>query len=87
MRGFNHLINTGKAFYWGTSEWTAAQIAEAKGVAKELGLIGPSAEQAHYSLLHRERFESEYASLFDAGYGSTSQSAAAALESPHRARR
>lgn len=23
VRAFNHLIDTGKAFYWGTSEWNA----------------------------------------------------------------
>ena len=26
VRSFNHLIETGKAFYWGTSEWSAAQV-------------------------------------------------------------
>ncbi|KAK4051352.1 hypothetical protein OIV83_002836 [Microbotryomycetes sp. JL201] len=71
VRGFNHLIDQGLAFYWGTSEWSAAQITEAKEVAKRLGLVGPCAEQAHYSMLHRERFENEYRDLFSAGMGST----------------
>lgn len=26
VRGFTHLINTGKALYWGTSEWSAFEI-------------------------------------------------------------
>jgi len=26
VRGFNQLISNNKAFYWGTSEWTADQI-------------------------------------------------------------
>ena len=71
VRGFNHLLDSGLAFYWGTSEWTAAQIAEAQGVAKALGLVGPAVEQAHYSALHRDRFEVEYKALFERGYGST----------------
>ncbi|CAG8753993.1 12985_t:CDS:2, partial [Racocetra fulgida] len=29
VRAFNYLINQGKAFYWGTSEWAAHQIVEA----------------------------------------------------------
>ncbi|GAA5885263.1 hypothetical protein JCM6882_009546 [Rhodosporidiobolus microsporus] len=53
------------AFYWGTSEWTAAQIVEAQGIADRLGLIGPVVEQPQYSLLHREKFEVEYKILWD----------------------
>ncbi len=41
VRAFNHLINTGKAFYWGTSEWNADEIAQAWRYADKLGLIGP----------------------------------------------
>jgi len=41
VRAFNHLINTGKAFYWGTSEWSAEEISDAWRVADKLGLIGP----------------------------------------------
>ena len=26
VRTFTHLINTGKALYWGTSEWSAFEI-------------------------------------------------------------
>jgi aryl-alcohol dehydrogenase-like predicted oxidoreductase len=26
VRGFTHLIQTGKALYWGTSEWSAYEI-------------------------------------------------------------
>ena len=28
VRAMNHVINQGKAFYWGTSEWSADQIME-----------------------------------------------------------
>jgi aryl-alcohol dehydrogenase-like predicted oxidoreductase len=41
VRAFNHLINTGKALYWGTSEWSADEIAQAWRYADRLGLIGP----------------------------------------------
>ena len=41
VRAFNHLISTGKAFYWGTSEWNADEIAQAWRYADKLGLIGP----------------------------------------------
>ncbi|TKA50353.1 hypothetical protein B0A53_06243 [Rhodotorula sp. CCFEE 5036] len=70
VRAFNHVIEKGLSFYWGTSEWTATQIQEAIGIADRLGLIGPIVEQPQYSLLHREKFEVEYAPLFQKyGYG------------------
>ncbi|PWN46312.1 putative potassium channel beta subunit protein [Ceraceosorus guamensis] len=75
VRGFNHLIDTGRCFYWGTSEWTAQQIEEAHGVADKLGLIPPVADQAKYSALHREKIEKEYAPLYKKyGYGLTTWS-------------
>ncbi|CAE6454803.1 unnamed protein product [Rhizoctonia solani] len=72
VRAFNHLIDTGKAFYWGTSEWSARQVEEAYHVAAKLKLIAPIAEQVQYNCLHRQRFESEYQYLYDQyGYGTT----------------
>ncbi|KAG9125805.1 hypothetical protein FRC07_006151 [Ceratobasidium sp. 392] len=72
VRAFNYLINAGKAFYWGTSEWSARQIEEAHHVASALKLIAPIAEQPQYNCLHRQRFESEYKYLYDKyGYGTT----------------
>lgn len=55
----NTLIQQGKILYWGTSEWTAAQISQAYGVARQNSLIPPTVEQPQYSMLHRERFEIE----------------------------
>ena len=70
--GFNQIIQQGKAFYWGTSEWSAAQIMQAYHVAKEYHLRPPSMEQVQYNLLHRRRFEKEYAVLYkELGYGTT----------------
>ena len=41
VRAFNHVIDRGWAFYWGTSEWAAHEIADAWRVADRLGLVGP----------------------------------------------
>ena len=71
VRAFNYIIEHGFAFYWGGSEWSAAQIEEAIGIANRLGLIAPIADQCHYSILHR-RPESELAGLFKReNYGTT----------------
>ncbi len=59
----NNLIQQGKVLYWGTSEWTPAQISQAFGVARQYNLIPPTIEQPQYSMLHRERFETEIAPL------------------------
>ncbi len=69
---FNQVIQQGKAFYWGTSEWSAAEILLANQIARENHLRPPSMEQPQYNLLHRERFEKEYAILYkELGYGTT----------------
>jgi aryl-alcohol dehydrogenase-like predicted oxidoreductase len=39
------VINQGKAFYWGTSEWSAADITQAHAVASQYNLIPPVMEQ------------------------------------------
>ena len=59
----NHLIQQGKILYWGTSEWTAAQISQAFGVAREYNLIPPTMEQPQYNMFHRQRFETEIAPI------------------------
>jgi voltage-dependent potassium channel beta subunit len=64
VRAFNWLIEKGKAFYWGTSEWSAEQLSDAWTVAERLGLIGPVMEQPQYNMFCRDRFEQEYAPLY-----------------------
>jgi len=64
VRAFDWLINQGKAFYWGTSEWSSRQIEEAIHIADKLGLIGPVADQCQYNCFHRHRFEVEYDVLY-----------------------
>lgn len=71
-RAFDYLVNTGKTFYWGTSEWSADRIVEAYAVCDRLGLVRPIVEQPQYSMMVRERFEKEYSLLFrDHEMGST----------------
>lgn len=72
VRAMNYLLDQGKAFYWGTSEWSAQQITEAYAIAKELGLVPPQCEQPQYNMLHRTRFEKEYDHLYaNLGLGTT----------------
>jgi voltage-dependent potassium channel beta subunit len=59
------MIASGRAHYWGTSEWTAAEIAQAWHIAERHHLHKPVMEQPQYNLLHRDRVESEYARLYD----------------------
>ena len=58
-----HLIEQGKILYWGTSEWTASQISQVFGVARQYNLIPPTMEQPQYSMFHRKRVEDEIAPL------------------------
>lgn len=68
----NLLIQQGKAFYWGTSEWSATQIMEAYGVARREHLIPPVMEQPEYNMFARQRVEAEYAHLYHTiGLGTT----------------
>jgi len=63
-RAFDHVINRGWAFYWGTSEWEPSQIMEAFAVCEKLNLIKPVVEQCQYNMLWRERVEKDYVHLF-----------------------
>lgn len=65
VRGFNWLIEQGKAFYWGTSEWRADEIERAWAVAQRLNLIGPVMEQPEYNLLKRTKVEDEFRLLYE----------------------
>jgi len=68
----HNIIEWGKAFYWGTSEWDADEIVAALEIAEKHHLHKPVTEQPEYNLFERQRFEKQYARLFkDYGYGST----------------
>lgn len=68
VRGFNFLIDQGKCFYWGTSEWNADEIERAQHWASKLNMVGPLMEQPQYNMLVRERVEKEYQLLYE-NYG------------------
>lgn len=66
------IVSSGKALYWGTSEWTADEIRSAIDIADRHHLHKPVTEQPQYNLLARRRVEQEYARLFEeTGYGAT----------------
>ena len=72
VRAMDHLVRTGKALYWGTSEWEGWRIREAFHVARRERLVPPTMEQPQYNMFHRERVEKEYAPLYqDFGLGTT----------------
>jgi len=72
VRAMNFLIDQGRAFYWGTSQWSAQQIMEAYAVARREHLIPPQMEQPLYNMLNRDRVEREYARLYhEIGLGTT----------------
>jgi voltage-dependent potassium channel beta subunit len=69
------MIERGKALYWGTSEWSAADIRAAWEIAERHHLRKPVMEQPEYNLFHRGRVEREYARLYeDIGLGLTTWS-------------
>ena len=75
VRSMDDLIHQGKILYWGTSEWTAADIMRAHAIAREYGLTPPQMEQPQYNLLHRDRVEKEYLPLYrEIGLGTTTWS-------------
>ncbi len=75
VRAMDVLVRQGKVLYWGTSEWSAAQLAEAYTVAAQLGATPPSVEQPQYNLFHRKRVEQELAPLYAShGLGTTTWS-------------
>jgi voltage-dependent potassium channel beta subunit len=59
VRAMDDLVHQGKILYWGTSEWSGAQITEAANFARGNNLYGPQVDQPGYSLLRRPRVENE----------------------------
>lgn len=68
----NLVLNQGKAFYWGTSEWSASEIMTAHAVARREHLNPPLMEQPEYNMFNRKKVEQEYYRLYrDIGLGTT----------------
>jgi aryl-alcohol dehydrogenase-like predicted oxidoreductase len=69
------MVSSGKALYWGTSEWSADEIRAAWHIADQHHLHKPVMEQPQYNLFTRRRVEHEYARLYDdVGLGLTTWS-------------
>ena len=66
------LVRQGKILYWGTSEWTARDIALAHAAATRENLVAPVMEQPQYNLFTRKCFEVDYSRLYnEVGLGTT----------------
>jgi len=71
----HNIIEWGKALYWGTSEWSAAEIVAAIEIAERHHLHKPVMEQPQYNLFERGRFSPEYERVYEEyDYGSTTWS-------------
>ena len=71
----HNIIERGKALYWGTSEWEAAEILAAIEAAEKHHLHKPIVEQPIYNLFAQHRFGREYDAVYEGhGYGSTTWS-------------
>lgn len=66
------IVSSGRAIYWGVSEWSADEIRAAWSVCDKYGWHKPTMEQPQYNLFWRQRVEDEYARLYeDIGLGTT----------------
>jgi voltage-dependent potassium channel beta subunit len=59
------IVASGKARYWGTSEWSADEIRAAWEIADRHHLRQPVMEQPQYNLFERDKVEREYSRLYD----------------------
>ena len=68
----HQLIQQGKVLYWGTSEWSAAEIMDAHRIAERHNLIGPVMEQPQYNMFVRRKVEVEFQDVYrTVGLGTT----------------
>eukprot|EP00347_Sterkiella_histriomuscorum_P013781 403363388 len=72
VRALHTLIEQGKAFYWGTSEWPADRISKAIELCERLNLHKPIVEQCQYNMIVRDNFEKGFRRIFsEYKYGTT----------------
>jgi len=75
VHAMHDIVTSGRAVYWGTSEWNADDIAQAWHIADRRNMHKPVVEQPEYNLFHRERVEKEYSRVCrDLGIGTTTWS-------------
>lgn len=59
VRALDDLVHQGKILYWGTSEWTGAQIQAALDLCERHNLVKPQVEQPLYNMISRRRVEGD----------------------------
>lgn len=71
-RAMDWVIEEGLAFYWGTSEWSPAEIAQAYEICEREDLNKPIADQCQYNAIYRENLEKNLRHSFENyKYGTT----------------
>ncbi len=69
-RAMDDLVHQGKVLYWGTSEWSGAQIRDAAALCRAAKLYRPQVEQPQYHLLERGKVERDVRpAVLEAGMG------------------
>src|SRR5207247_5307568 len=63
VAAFDGLIREGKARYVAASNYSAPRLADALASARQQGLMGFTALQVHYNLVHRDEYEGDLAAL------------------------
>ena len=61
----HNIIERGKALYWGTSEWEAADIVSAIEIADRHHLHKPVVEQPVYNLFEQHRMGTDYKAVYE----------------------
>lgn len=65
VRAFHEIIESGRSFYWGTSNWNAEDVYSAFSICEKYNLHKPICGQNQYNMLERKDIEVEYQSLFE----------------------
>ena len=65
VRAMHNIIERGKALYWGTSEWEAADVVSAVEIAERHHLHSPIVEQPVYNLFEQDRLGSDYEAVYE----------------------
>ena len=64
-RAMQDIVASGRAMYWGTSQWSADEIRAAWNICDKYGWHKPTMEQPQYNLFYRRRVEKDYARLYE----------------------
>jgi voltage-dependent potassium channel beta subunit len=65
VQACSDIVSSGKAHYWGTSEWPADHIRAAWEIAERHHLHKPVMEQPQYNMFERRKVERSYQRLYD----------------------